>query len=722
MPFDGRWCALVDCTGWGCHRLSRKPLQRRDQRIEPVDHCICAQLVRGLVAIAIGCRDHRDVGGACGHYVVGAVPHEGEARGCAALDGGVDRIGGGLGAEIAVRVSPEGVAPDQRDEAIGKTELAKDVCREAFELVGHHRQLHVHRRQLVERLDHAGEGLRVDRGMIAIIAQQALVERAKVLVRHAAALAFDRACEHHLRPAADQAFHLFGRHLFVPAFGQRDVHRGGQIALGVEQRTVEIEPDCVEWKFPHAPVRGESFFNLQADGGTARHMTDFAAIILAAGKGTRMKSDLHKVLHPIAGRPMLLHLIASVDALGPKRKVVVVGAGREQLEAAVGEDTCTCLQEPQLGTGHAVQQAEDELRDFSGDVLVLYGDVPFVRGETMQAMLDRLHAEDAPKVVVLGFEPEDALAYGRVVADEAGRIAKMVEFKDASEEERACTLCNSGLMAARAADMFDLLRRVGNDNAQGEYYLPDIVNIAIADGETCAAVTASDPGEVAGINSRAELARAEAQWQDLKREEAMAGGATLRAPETVFFSYDTQVGRDVTIDPNVVFGPGVSIADGAHIKAFSHLEGATVGEGAQVGPYARLRPGAVLEKGAFVGNFVEMKKATLGEGAKASHLAYLGDTEVGAGANIGAGTITCNYDGYFKYRTVIGERAFIGSNSALVAPVNIGADAIVAAGSTVTRDVASGELRMERAEQSMKPGWADRFHDTMKKKKAAEKK
>ena len=451
-------------------------------------------------------------------------------------------------------------------------------------------------------------------------------------------------------------------------------------------------------------------------------MRDFAAIILAAGKGTRMKSDLHKVLHPIAGRPMLHHLIDSLDTLGPKHKVVVVGAGRDQLEAALGDEAQTRVQEPQLGTGHAVQQAEDALGDFTGDVLVLYGDVPFVRGETMQAMLDRLHAEDAPKVVVLGFEPEDALAYGRVIADEQGKIAKMVEFKDATDEERACQLCNSGLMAARAQDMFALLRRVGNENAQGEYYLPDIVNIAIADGENCAAVTASDPGEVAGINSRAELARAEAQWQDLKREEAMAGGATLRAPETVFFSYDTQVGRDVTIDPNVVFGPGVTIADGAHIKAFSHLEGTVVGEGCEVGPYARLRPGAVMEKGSKVGNFVEMKKTVLGEGAKANHLTYLGDTQVGAGANIGAGTITCNYDGYFKYKTTIGERAFIGSNSALVAPVSIGADAIVAAGSTVTRDVGAGELRMERAEQSIKPGWADRFHDAMKRKKAAEKK
>ncbi|MBO9510116.1 bifunctional UDP-N-acetylglucosamine diphosphorylase/glucosamine-1-phosphate N-acetyltransferase GlmU [Erythrobacter sp. A6_0] len=448
---------------------------------------------------------------------------------------------------------------------------------------------------------------------------------------------------------------------------------------------------------------------------------EFAAIILAAGKGTRMKSALHKVLHPIAGRPMLKHLMASVEALGPKKQVVVVGAGREQVEGALGDTAQTCLQEPQLGTGHAVQQAQERLAGFKGDVLVLYGDVPFVRGETMQAMLDRLHAEDAPKVVVLGFEPDDALAYGRVIADDAGRIAKMVEFKDASDDERTCRLCNSGLMAARAEDMFALLDRVGNDNAQGEYYLPDIVNIAISDGDVCAAVTTADPGEVAGINSRGELAAAEALWQAEQRAHWMAEGVTLRAPETVFFSWDTQLGRDVTVDPNVVFGPGVTVADGAHIKSFSHLEGASIGEDAQVGPYARLRPGAVMAKDSFVGNFVEMKNAHLGEGAKASHLTYLGDAEVGARANIGAGTITCNYDGYFKYRTVIGEGAFIGSNSALIAPVRIGRDAIVAAGSAVTSDVADGDLRMVRGEQIVKPGWADRFHDAMRKKKAAKK-
>ncbi len=442
-----------------------------------------------------------------------------------------------------------------------------------------------------------------------------------------------------------------------------------------------------------------------------------AAIILAAGKGTRMNSSLHKVLHQVAGRPMIEHLLASVQALQPQKLVTIVGESREQLAKQLKNRVDFAVQDPQLGTGHAVQQAEEALAGFEGDVLVLYGDVPFVKAETMRAMVDRLRAVDAPAAVVLGFEPEDPLRYGRVIAQQ-GRILKMVEYKDATGDERACSLCNSGLLAARSEDLFALLNRVRNENAQGEYYLPDIVNIAIADGHNCAVITCDTPDEVAGINSRAELAAAEAQWQALRREEVMAEGVTLRAPETVFFSYDTELAADVVVEPNVVFGPGVSVAGGATIRAFSHLEGATVGEGVEVGPYARLRPGAVLEKNSKVGNFVEIKNATLAEGAKANHLSYLGDASVGAGANIGAGTITCNYDGYFKHQTTIGPRAFIGSNSALIAPVSIGADAIVAAGSAVSRDVADGELRMVRADQLIKPGWADRFHDAMKKKKA----
>ena len=448
-------------------------------------------------------------------------------------------------------------------------------------------------------------------------------------------------------------------------------------------------------------------------------MTEIAIIILAAGKGTRMKSDLHKVLHPIAGRPMLMHLMDAVDALNPAKKVVVVGSGKEQLEAALGSSVEFAVQEPQHGTGHAVQQAEAALAGFDGDVLILYGDVPFVPTATMQMMIDRLNEDDAPAVVVLGFEPEDTQSYGRIVT-QSDRIEWMVEHKDASQEQRKTRLCNSGLMAVKSEDLFDLLARVENNNAAGEYYLVDIVNIATTDQRNCFVVK-TDAYDVTGINSRAELAAMEAEWQKRRRVQAMEEGATLIAPETVWFAYDTKLGRDVLIEPNVFFGPGVSVADNVKIRGYCHIEGATIASGCEVGPYARLRPGAVLEEKAKIGNFVEVKKARFGKGAKANHLSYIGDAEVGAGANIGAGTITCNYDGYFKYQTVIGEGAFIGSNSALIAPVKIGRDAIVAAGSAVTRDVADGELRLVRAEQSVKPGWADRFHDAMRKKKAEKK-
>ena len=448
-------------------------------------------------------------------------------------------------------------------------------------------------------------------------------------------------------------------------------------------------------------------------------VTPVAAVILAAGKGTRMKSDRHKVLHPIAGRPMLLHLIDSVQALQPERMVVVTGAGREQVEAAVAPlGVLTALQAEQLGTGHAVAQAETALAGFAGDVLILYGDVPLVTTATMRRMLDRLREEKTATAVVLGFRPADPGAYGRVIADPDGRILKMVEFKDATPGERVETLCNSGLMAVRSADLFRLLAKVGNDNAAGEYYLPDIVMLGAAEGRGSVVIETGEH-EVAGINSRAELAGVEARWQDARRLEAMAAGATLVAPETVWFAHDTRLGRDVTIEPNVMFGRGVTVADGVTIHAFSHLEGATIGEGAEVGPFARLRPGAVLGERSKVGNFVEVKNAVLGAGAKASHLTYLGDAEIGAGANIGAGTITCNYDGFFKYKTVIGEGAFVGSNSALVAPVTIGDGAIVAAGSVLTANVEADALVLVRPPQTAKPGWAKRFRDAMRAKKAA---
>jgi bifunctional UDP-N-acetylglucosamine pyrophosphorylase/glucosamine-1-phosphate N-acetyltransferase len=441
-----------------------------------------------------------------------------------------------------------------------------------------------------------------------------------------------------------------------------------------------------------------------------------AVIILAAGQGTRMKSATHKVLHRVAGRPMLHHLLASVAELAPQRQVVVVGAGREQVENAVeGRGVAIAVQAEQLGTGHAVAQAHDALEGFAGDILILYGDVPLVRTETMRAMLERLNWGDEPRAVVLGFRPEDAAAYGRIVTRDQGVIEKMVEYKDANPQERAVTLCNSGLMAVRSTDLFVLLDQIGNQNAAGEYYLPDIVMLPGAQS----AVIEAEAWEVAGVNSRAELAGVEAVWQSRRRAEAMREGVTLVAPETVFFAHDTVLGRDVVVEPNVVFAPGVTVADNVTIHAFSHLEGATLGEGAQVGPYARLRPGAKIGPKAKVGNFVEIKKADIAEGAKVNHLSYIGDASVGVGANIGAGTITCNYDGYFKYRTDIGAGAFIGSNSALVAPVSIGDGAIVAAGSVVTQSVEADALCLVRPAQEGKPGWAARFRAKMQARKAA---
>ncbi|MBB3764041.1 bifunctional UDP-N-acetylglucosamine diphosphorylase/glucosamine-1-phosphate N-acetyltransferase GlmU [Sphingomicrobium lutaoense] len=445
--------------------------------------------------------------------------------------------------------------------------------------------------------------------------------------------------------------------------------------------------------------------------------SSIAAIILAAGIGSRMKSRTHKVLHPIAGKPMIDHLLDSVDALAPAKSVVVVGKWREQIEQALtGRPVDFAVQEEQLGTGHAVQQAAPGLADHDGPVLLLFGDVPMVSPATMRRMVERLEQDDDPGIVVLAFEPEDTKAYGRVILGEGDRVARMVEHKDANEQERACRLCNSGMMAVQCRDLFQWLGKVGNDNAAGEYYLPDIVMIAKEEGRSPVAITAGE-AEVTGINSRAELAAAEAQYQELARADAMAAGVTLRAPETVFFSHDTELGPDVVVEPHVVFGPGVKVGEGARIRAFSHLEGAIVGKDCEVGPYARLRPGAVMEQGAKVGNFVEMKKSTLGAGAKANHLTYLGDATIGAGANVGAGTITCNYDGFNKSTTHIGEGAFIGSNTSLVAPVTIGKGAIVGAGSVITSDVSVDAIAVARGDQKELPGKAASFRDRARARK-----
>lgn len=431
----------------------------------------------------------------------------------------------------------------------------------------------------------------------------------------------------------------------------------------------------------------------------------FAAVILAAGRSTRMQSDLPKVLHKVAGRAILGHLVDNLARLKPARTYVVISPDGEAV--AHGAPGATpIVQAEARGTGDAVLRARDALADFEGDVLVLYGDSPFLKSETMQAMLTALRSPAHPAVVVLGFEAPLPHEYGRLVLDAKGRLTRIVSARDASEEEKRITLCNSGMMAGDRATLFGLLSQVGSDNAQGEVYLTDVVEIGARQGRP-SAVIRGDLTEMLGVNNRAELAVAEGVMQDQLRAAAMAGGATLIDPKTVYFSYDTRLGRDVVIEPNVVFGKGVSIAAGVTIKAFSHIEGASIATGASVGPFARLRPGTRLEADARIGNFVEVKNSVIGEGAKANHLSYLGDATVGERANVGAGSITCNYDGYQKAHTVIGAHAFIGSNSALVAPVRVGDGAVVGAGSVITREVKPGALAITRSNQQQIEGWAD---------------
>lgn len=449
---------------------------------------------------------------------------------------------------------------------------------------------------------------------------------------------------------------------------------------------------------------------------------DLLTVVLAAGKGTRMRSDLPKVLHRIAGRSMLGHVLALAGGVGSGRLAVVVGPGmegvrKEALAAAPG--AAVYVQENQLGTADAVLAAREAIGAHAGDLLVLFADTPLLAPETVARLLGEL--DKGAQLAVLGFEARDPGSYGRLVTDADGSLAAIREARDASPEERAIRLCNSGVMAFRLDAPLDVLGRIGNVNAKGEFYLTDAVAIVRAEGGR-AAVVLSDEDEVLGVNSRAELAAAEAIWQRRARARALDAGVTMVAPETVWLSFDTVLGRDVVIEPNVFFGPGVTVEDGAEIKANSYLEGARVGAGARVGPYARLRPGAVLGRDVHVGNFVEVKNVAMGDGAKANHLSYLGDGSVGAGANIGAGTIFCNYDGFFKHRTEVGAGAFVGSNSALVAPVKIGAGAYIGSGSVITKDVAAGALALERNAQEERPGWAEKFRTMMARRKASAKK
>jgi bifunctional UDP-N-acetylglucosamine pyrophosphorylase/glucosamine-1-phosphate N-acetyltransferase len=433
--------------------------------------------------------------------------------------------------------------------------------------------------------------------------------------------------------------------------------------------------------------------------------TPLAIVVLAAGKGTRMRSDLPKAMHPLAGRPMIAHLLDTAAELSPEKVIVVVGPDMDVVADAVAPNP-TCVQDDRNGTGGAVKAAREALEGFTGTVLVLYGDTPLVTADTMCRAVGA--CADGAAVSVLGFRPSHFHQYGRLITDGDGALTAIVEARDATPDQLDVNLCNSGVMAFDGRHLFGLLDKIGTDNSKGEYYLTDMVALARADGHS-AAVVEGEEDELLGVNTRFDLAMAEAVVQDALRARAMDGGATLVDPGTVWFHHDTQLGRDVVVQPNVVFGQGVRVADNVSIRAFSHLEGADVGSGAVIGPYARLRPGAKIGAGARVGNFVEIKNADLGAGAKANHLSYVGDAHVGAGANIGAGTITCNYDGFGKYETTIGAGAFIGSNSALVAPITVGDGAIVAAGSTISGDVEADALSIERAEQVTKTGWAARF-------------
>ncbi len=430
------------------------------------------------------------------------------------------------------------------------------------------------------------------------------------------------------------------------------------------------------------------------------------ALVLAAGQGTRMKSDLPKVLHQVAGQPMLAHVMESARESGLSDAALVIAPSMGDVETiakGIYSNSKTFFQEEQLGTAHAVLAARQVLEEFSGNVIILYGDTPLIRPQTISLILDAI--EHGADLAVLGFEARNPAGYGRLITDQSGALCAVREDKDASSKEREITLCNSGIFAFKGTILLGLLDKIGTDNANNEYYLTDAVELAHQDGLKTAIVQCAEQ-EVMGVNSKVQLATAEAELQKRLRIQAMEDGVTLIAPETVFLCKDTKLGKDVVVEQNVVFGPGVTVEEGARIRAFSHLEAAHVGKGAIVGPYARLRPGADLGSDVRIGNFVEVKNARLEKGAKANHLAYVGDAHVGENANLGAGTITCNYDGFGKHRTEIGQGAFVGSNTALVAPVKIGAGVYIGSGSVISKDVPADALVLTRGPLEQRDGWA----------------
>lgn len=439
----------------------------------------------------------------------------------------------------------------------------------------------------------------------------------------------------------------------------------------------------------------------------------FACLILAAGKSTRMQSTTPKVLHKIAGQPMLRYCIETAAMLKPDKMAVIIGDGMGEITDYV-TPIPTIIQSPARGTGHAVQCGAPFLVGYDGPVLIIYGDTPFLHPGTLQKLIDQIRAGAA--VAVAGFYPDDPAQYGRLVTDQKGGLEAIVEFADCTDAQKTIAFCNAGLMAVDGKQLPTLLRELMPKNAQKEFYLTDLVQLARAKKQHCATIEA-EPEEVAGINTRAQLAAAEEIMQNRLRHKFMTAGVGMIDPSSVYFSFDTQIGADVTIEPNVFFGPNVKIENGVTIKGFSHIEGAYIKTGASVGPFARLRPGTVLNQDVHIGNFVEIKNTRLDKGVKAGHLSYLGDADIGADTNIGAGTITCNYDGVNKHQTKIGADVFIGSNTALVAPVTVGGGAIIGAGSVITENVEAGSLAIGRAPQVNKPGWAKQFRDFLLGKK-----
>lgn len=445
--------------------------------------------------------------------------------------------------------------------------------------------------------------------------------------------------------------------------------------------------------------------------------TPIAVVILAAGKGTRMRSDCPKVLHRAAGRTLLAHVLYSVASARPARTVVISGPGMPEVAGEAKRavpDAIVAIQEKRQGTAHAVGIARDGLKGFEGTVLVLYGDVPLIRTETIAALAGAV-SEESP-LAILGFRAANPTGYGRLIQDAAGRLVAIREELDTTVDERRIDLCNSGFIAVKASLLWQLLPRIGNDNAKHEYYLTDLVGLTVAQGLKVALAECPE-GEVHGVNTRAQLAQIESLLQNRYRQNAMENGATLIDPQTVFLSADTSIGKDVVIGPYVVIGPKVTIGDDVELLSFSHIEGATVASGARVGPFARLRPGAEIAHHAHIGNFVEIKNAQIGEGAKVNHLSYIGDASLGARSNIGAGTITCNYDGFEKHRTEIGADVFVGSNTALVAPVAVGDGVNIAAGSVITQSVPAHALAIARGQQAVKPGWAKKYREMKKARK-----